>query len=734
MSLPIGFSTTEGISNGASAFIEGDKHTIGILWERERGIPNKPVLIGSIQDDRRRNGGIFGSSYGAYVARMLFNNAGSFGATVYGVRIVGDGSEAAYIDAEYVPTDNQEWNIRVLVSGSETQREKKAYYPINPEVGDEFSIEGISFTVTDATPKNVAENLTALLNNDNGFAANFIATDRGDYIEIEARNVNVPVDLDDDVSGVTAPVVTPETKPEAIMHWVPLLPEDTTLEITVTAFGVIHNLGTFTYTYTDITYSGVSEKISDVINAGTSTHGFSAEQANSNFGVNFIAPEGVGANWNSRGIRVTLAYTFAGGSFGTYSSNAFSGGVNAVLGTIPFCTFKAGQIGMADPGLWGNNLKVVTYPYGSLGVGVCGLQIFYKNVRVEEFSAPTFQEVINKLNANSYYLTISDYNEGHLPGSVQTFNLSGGTYVAPSGESDFYPYYDNNEPRGMAAFDGLNVQIIACAEYHSATMALQGREYCASSSNGNMKRVYVCCTPQFASTQTLASFSQALQTSTTQGAHVAAYHMWNTTSDENGGKVWVPSLGWILGGGYVRVPQLNLDQIWIAPAGLESVGTDIIDVFPDKLSQTDIDLIVKTYTINVPVFRRGSGYYILTSRTMSTNSLFQSVHIRRFTNFLLKTIEDNLQWLGQKPNTPEIRAQMVNQLTQYFRTLYNDGGLERSLPFDDAFKVVCDKSNNPPTQNRKELNIDLYWVPTECIEAVGIRLNRNDGILLLQNI
>ena len=32
---------------------------------------------------------------------------------------------------------------------------------------------------------------------------------------------------------------------------------------------------------------------------------------------------------------------------------------------------------------------------------------------------------------------------------------------------------------------------------------------------------------------------------------------------------------------------------------------------------------------------------------------------------------------------------------------------------------------------RKEAEMDIYWIPPECLEHIHIRMNRNDGILIL---
>ena len=76
-----------------------------------------------------------------------------------------------------------------------------------------------------------------------------------------------------------------------------------------------------------------------------------------------------------------------------------------------------------------------------------------------------------------------------------------------------------------------------------------------------------------------------------------------------------------------------------------------------------------------------------------------------------------------------MKREALVELNQFFKTEYDNGALERSIDFDQAYKGICDRSNNPSTQDRKLLNIDVLWIPTECTESVRVSLQRNDGIL-----
>lgn len=596
--LPVGISITEGIAQGTTPQVDVDKYNVGLIGEFERGVLNVATRTTTLQDNRKINGGLFGTAKSPYVVRNLFKNAGRFGAIVYTVRVAGTGTTAATAAASFTPTGTPAWVVTDVTTASATQKASKLYRPSHVNKGDTFTIAGVNYVTTTSNPRDVVSNLTPLLNANGTFAADYTAVAQGEAILITRNVVNVAVNP---VAAVTA----------------------------------------FTY-------------------------------------------------------------------------------VAVALGTA-----RAAQFGVDDPGVWANNnVQLKFLPYGVAGVGLFGVQVSYKGVVVENFTGGTPEATIASLNTGSYYASFQNLAAGQWPSDAFSVVLAGGAYVAPANEAAYYPVPSTTTPTGLACFDGVSVQILIAPEYNTVTMDLQGRDYAYASN-----RIYVGAMPQNASDSTIQSISATLQTFNNIGSAIALYNLWVYTSDENGGYVWVPGTGCIVGAGYLRVPQQNRDQVWIAPAGNESVFVDILNIAPEVVSQGTIDLFVKQYTTNVAVAEQGTGSYIYTSRTMSTNDLFTSVHIRRFTNYLVDFLPKQVRFGLQKGNTPELKTQFVNILTRLGKTFYDDGGLERSLPFNQAWQVICDSSINPPGQNRKELNILVLWVPTEITEAIGIMLNRNDGII-----
>lgn len=290
-------------------------------------------------------------------------------------------------------------------------------------------------------------------------------------------------------------------------------------------------------------------------------------------------------------------------------------------------------------------------------------------------------------------------------------------------ESDFYPVESSSDPRGLSCFDGYDVQILACTEFHSLTMAKQLNEYVKRIKNP----IGIVNLPLNADEGTAELYAMELQTN--QTSFLAGYLGWCKVPDENGNAMLIPAIGPILGAAFIRTPYLQGDFIHIPPGGIDSLFNNVLEVIPPRLSQSVINRLVQQFSCNIIQYVENTGYYVGTSRTYSTNDLYTSIHIRLQTSYYLRALNAKMRFTEQKPNTPELKREALVELNTYFKTEYDNGALERSISFDKAYQGICDKSNNPATQDRKLLNIDVLWIPTECTESVHISLQRNDGIL-----
>lgn len=302
--------------------------------------------------------------------------------------------------------------------------------------------------------------------------------------------------------------------------------------------------------------------------------------------------------------------------------------------------------------------------------------------------------------------------------------LAGGSEGAEVTEEDFYPVKSTANPKGFACFDGYDVQILAHTEFHSLTLEKKFNEYLNEWGNP----IGVINLPLDADEGTAELYALELQTSG-RSFMAGAYMGWCKVLDEEGNQSLIPAIGPVLGAAYIRTPYIQGDFIHIPPGGTDSLFEFVTEVIPNRLSQNVINKCVQQFSCNVIQYVENMGYYVGSSRAYSSNSLYSSIHIRQQTSYYLRALLQNMRFLEQKPNTPELKREALITLHSFFKEEYDNGALERSVGFDAAYQGICDSSNNPPTQDRKLINIDILWVPTECTESVQISLRRNDGVL-----
>lgn len=403
---------------------------------------------------------------------------------------------------------------------------------------------------------------------------------------------------------------------------------------------------------------------------------------------------------------------------------ATSAAADAGVVGAPVFTLTAGRMGEEDPGDWGNDLSYSFYPKGADG-GLANeymLKIFYEDVLVEMWSAATFAELDAQIRQRSEYVIMDEIDyDTDITVDIISGDLSGGIYVAPV-EADFEPDYDEaGDPVGMAIFEGYDVQIIFCPEIQSSDFALDAETWCKEK-----RKFFLHNLPYLATETQVQDFYNALFTP--DRSFQSGILNWCEVDDGEGGRIWIPAIGYAVGAGYIRLAGMNDGRVWTPPGGLETRAYGVYRFTHDTLSDTTISRYVKQFACNVVKYIKNVGYCLWSSRTYSNNPLFQSVHIQLEENWLgaelLLRNQRYVQKLGQ-PST--LREMRLDDLT-FMQFIYNQGGIEQSISFDQA--VVITVTVDPT--DRKQVEMDIAWIPPECIEHIHIKLGRNDGILVLK--
>jgi hypothetical protein len=448
--------------------------------------------------------------------------------------------------------------------------------------------------------------------------------------------------------------------------------------------------------------------------------------------------------------------------------------------------FSAGYEGNEDPGEWANDTEVTFSAFGSRGAN--NFRVTIKNGdNTETFNANSIDELKKNINDASSYVVLKNI-VGTIP-SAKLTDLSGYTSAVKEADGtttitfsslpsvalgDYIYTASGTQVGAVINIDQINKKIVVSGQAEESSAYCLGSDYSfsvalaggkASTTNNitltdsvlnNFKGtdiqiitytdsismqntqqlnkyateqniLAVACMPLNSS---LSDEKVWYQTFSTNGiSHLAVYNVWCYIYDESYNRILIPGTAAILGAAYLKNAYLQGDGIHIPPGGTDGAFTTVISTIPDDVDQNFVDKSVQSYFVNVVRHDANYGYYVCSSRTMSSNKLYMSIHIRLQTSYYCRYLESLLLPYTQKPNTPEMKNRMLIDCRNFFKSEYSAGALENSLSFDKAYQGICDSSNNPKKQDRKLVNIDCLYVPTECTEAIRLRLLRNDSIL-----
>jgi len=95
--------------------------------------------------------------------------------------------------------------------------------------------------------------------------------------------------------------------------------------------------------------------------------------------------------------------------------------------------------------------------------------------------------------------------------------------------------------------------------------------------------------------------------------------------------------------------------------------------------------------INCIRYFPGRGILIWGARTISSNSLWKYINVRRLFNFIEESIEEGTQWMVFEPNNENLWARVVQTITQFLTRVWRDGALMGTTA-EQAFFVKCDRT------------------------------------------
>ncbi|WP_258875515.1 phage tail sheath family protein [Paraburkholderia sp. BL27I4N3] len=201
--------------------------------------------------------------------------------------------------------------------------------------------------------------------------------------------------------------------------------------------------------------------------------------------------------------------------------------------------------------------------------------------------------------------------------------------------------------------------------------------------------------------------------------YAALYYPWLWIADpENGARTLVPPGGYALGV-YARVDSDR--GVFKAPAnepprGATSLEYDINDATQATLNPQGVNVIR-----NFP----GRGILIWGARTISSDSLWKYVSVRRLFIFLERSIYEGTQWVVFEPNDPRLWVRVKDSVRLFLLTQWRAGALFGDTE-EQAFFITCNRSTM--TQDdilNGRLICEIGIAPVRPAEFVIFRIFQN---------
>jgi phage tail sheath protein FI len=170
--------------------------------------------------------------------------------------------------------------------------------------------------------------------------------------------------------------------------------------------------------------------------------------------------------------------------------------------------------------------------------------------------------------------------------------------------------------------------------------------------------------------------------------YAALYYPWLVVNDPATGQfVEAPPSGH-LAGIYARVDTER--GVHKAPANVVIRGIRLTDGIAQDVTKRHQDLL-NPKGINALRFFPGLGQRVWGARTLSSDSQWKYINVRRLFLFLEESIDEGTQWVVFEPNDESLWALVRQTVSNFLTTVWRSGALAGATA-DEAFFVTCDRS------------------------------------------
>ncbi|MEV0375684.1 phage tail sheath C-terminal domain-containing protein [Streptomyces sp. NPDC050636] len=203
-------------------------------------------------------------------------------------------------------------------------------------------------------------------------------------------------------------------------------------------------------------------------------------------------------------------------------------------------------------------------------------------------------------------------------------------------------------------------------------------------------------------------------------AFTALYYPWVEVAGVDGVRRTVPPSGH-LAGVWARTDTER--GVFKAPAnqnlrGVLSIPTLLTDDQNGALNDKGVNCL--------RVFP-GRGLLVWGARTRSSSRDWRYLNVRRLVSFLSDSIRQSSTWAVFEPNDDRLWATLRHSVVSFLTDQWRQGALLGRTP-DEAFYVICDRSNNKPeTIDAGQVICDIGVAPVRPAEFVQFTITQIAG-------
>jgi phage tail sheath protein FI len=204
-------------------------------------------------------------------------------------------------------------------------------------------------------------------------------------------------------------------------------------------------------------------------------------------------------------------------------------------------------------------------------------------------------------------------------------------------------------------------------------------------------------------------------------AYAALYYPWikveNPIGVNGNAEVFIPPSGHIAGV-WARTDETR--GVWKAPANDTIRG--VLDI--ERTVTQNEQSLLNPIGINCIRPFGTRGIRIWGARTLSSDSDWRYINVRRLFNMIEATILDGTQYAVFEPNDMSLWEGVSRTLTAFLRGLWSAGALFGATA-DQAFYVKCDAETNPPESiDEGKLVVEVGIAPVKPAEFVVFRISQ----------